>query len=406
MMHIKSATGLIVGTMFLCPAIGEAAPPLQNPPLASSISASNAWLEIDTVAFAQNLRTLRRQLAGASEFCAVLKADAYGHGLSLLMPVVIAEGVNCIGLVSNQEMRVARNSGFTGRLMRLRTATAGEVETAMPDHVEELLGNLQLAEKMDDMAKRQGRRLKVHLALNAGGMSRNGLEVATAQGQSDALAIAALPGLEIVGVMTHFPNESRSDVLAGLRRFNLQAEQLVARAGLDRAQLVFHAANSFATLEVAESRLDMVRPGGLLFGDVPDGYPEYRRVMQFKSRVAAVNAFPKGDTVGYNRMYTLGRDSLLANIPVGYSDGYSASLSNRAHVLIRGHRVPVLGRVSMNTIMVDVTEIAGVAADDEVVLYGQQETAEITQKELEDIHGTLLADLYTVWGNSNPKFLK
>ncbi len=406
MFYTKSAAGLLLCALLLPPSIGMAAPILAIPSSAQDMAASNAWLEIDTTAFAQNIRTLRKQLAGSSEICAVLKADAYGHGLSILMPVVIAEGITCVGVTGNEELRTVRASGFKGRLMRLRTATAGEIEAAMQYDVEELVGNLPLAKTMNEMAQRHGKTLKVHLALNSAGMSRNGLELASTQGMHDALAVVALPMLKVEGIMTHFPVEDRDDVTAGLAHFNRQAAQLIALAGLDRTKLILHSANSFATLEVPASRLDAVRPGGLLFGDVPDGHDGYRRVMQFKSRVAAVSYFPKGNTVGYNRTLILQRDSLLANIPVGYSDGYAVSLSNKAYVLIRGRKVPVLGRVSMNTIMVDVTDISGVEPDDEVVLFGQQGGVEITQKELEDAHGVLLADLYTVWGNSNPRLVK
>ena len=110
--------------------------------------------------------------------------------------------------------------------------------------------------------------------------------------------------------------------------------------------------------------------------------------------------------MGYDRTYTLTRDSYLANLPLGYSDGYRRVFTNKGHVLIRGHKVPVVGKVSMNTTMVDVTDYPDIVAGDEVVLYGKQGNAEISQGEIEDINGALLADLYTVWGNSNPKLKK
>ena len=150
----------------------------------------------------------------------------------------------------------------------------------------------------------------------------------------------------------------------------------------------------------------MVRPGGLLYGDTIPEHTEYQKIMAFKSTVASVNHYRKGTTVGYDRTYTLKRDSYLANLPLGYSDGYRRVFTNKGHVLIRGHKVPVVGKVSMNTTMVDVTDYPDIVAGDEVVLYGKQGNAEISQGEIEDINGALLADLYTVWGNSNPKLKK
>ena len=206
--------------------------------------------------------------------------------------------------------------------------------------------------------------------------------------------------------MTHFPVEEREDVLKGLSVFKDQSAWLINEAKLDRSKLLLHCANTFTTLQVPEGWLDMVRPGAALYGYPVGGHEEFERVMQFKSRVAAVQAFPAGNTISYDRTYTLTRDSLIANIPVGYSDGYRRAFSNKASVLINGQRAPVVGKITMNTLMVDVTGIEGVKADDEVVLYGKQGKDEITQAELESINGALLADLYTVWGNSNPKIAK
>ena len=206
--------------------------------------------------------------------------------------------------------------------------------------------------------------------------------------------------------MTHFPVEEKADVEKGLAAFKSETAWLIQAAKLNRSQLTLHTANSFATLAVPEARMDMVRPGGLLYGDTIPDHTEYKKIMAFKTRVASVNAYPKGNTVGYDRTLTLTRDSRLANLPMGYSDGYRRVFTNKGHVLIRGHRVPVVGKVSMNTTMIDVTDYPDITAGDEVVLYGSQGDAQITQSEVEDINGALLADLYTVWGNSNPRFAK
>lgn len=149
----------------------------------------------------------------------------------------------------------------------------------------------------------------------------------------------------------------------------------------------------------------MVRTGGALFGDTVIERTEYKKVMQFKSHVASVNSYPAGNTVGYDRTYTLARDSKLANITVGYADGYRRVFTNKGIVLINGHRVPVVGKVSMNTLMVDVTDVPSVRPGDEVVLFGKQGAVETSQTEMEEANGALLADLYTVWGSANPKIL-
>lgn len=374
-------------------------------PLSRSVSSYNSWLEISQSAFQHNIQAAQHALNNKSKLCAVMKADAYGNGISLLMPTVIKTGVTCIGIASNAEAKAVRDSGYKGQLMRLRTATLGEVETALPYHLEELVGNLDHAQQVSDIAKKHHQKIAIHLGLNSAGMSRNGVEMTTEQGRRDAIAITKLPALHLVGIMTHFPVEEKEDVRQNLAKFNEQSAWLIKEAGLDRSKLLLHTANSFATLEVPESHLDMVRVGGALYGDTVPSHTEYLPIMQYKSAVASVNAYPAGNTVGYDKTYTLKRDSLLANIPLGYSNGYHRLFSNKGFVLIKGKRAPVLGKVSMNTLMVDVTDIPGVKMEDEVVLYGKQGNEQITQAEVEDLNGALLADLYTVWGNSNPKVL-
>jgi amino-acid racemase len=375
----------------------------------------NGWIEIDAAGFERNIAELRQLIGPQIRICAVMKADAYGHGLDLLMPSILRSRIDCVGITDNEEARIARALHFSGHLVRLRTATLEEVEDGFAYGIEELAGNLAFARDLAVIAAKRGRRLSVHLMLNSTGMSRNGLELSTASGQADAQALVALPQLLLAGIASHFPVEEVADMTPGLARFKQEAEGVVAAGGLARGHLALHVANSFATLNLPEARLDMVRVGGALYGDTDPAFPQFRSIMTFKSRVAAVNAYPAGDTVSYDRTYKLARDSWLANIPIGYSDGYRRGFSHRnqpppdatqAHVLIRRHKLPVLGRVTMNTLMVDATDFKDeIQIDDEVVLYGRQGEAEITREALETIGGTIGADFYTVWGNSMSKVL-
>lgn len=220
----------------------------------------------------------------------------------------------------------------------------------------ELIGNPETAKQASRLAGQAGRTLNFHLALNSAGMDRNGLDMRNDANRELAVAMTKLPHLKLTGIMTHFPVEDVADVRKGLVAFKQESAWLIRHAGLKRSEITLHTANSFATLAVPESRLDMVRPGGLLYGDTIPKHVEYHKIMAFKSKVASVNAYPKGSTVGYDRTFTLKRDSRLANLPLGYSDGYRRVFTNKGHVLIRGHKVPVVGKVSMNTTMVDVTD--------------------------------------------------
>lgn len=375
----------------------------------SNIAKTNAYLEIDVTAFENNIKQLQSTLKDNTKICAIMKADAYGNGIDLLMPSIIKLGVPCVGITSNEEAKVVRAHGYTGRIARVRLASVDEVAQGLPYEIEELVGSLEHAKNLNNLAVKQGKAIKVHLALNSGGMDRNGLDVATKQGKTDAIALTKLPKLELVGIMTHYAFEDEAFVRERLALFNEQSDWLIKTARLDRKKLTLHTANSFATITVPESHLDMVRPGGIIYGDTIATTPAYQPIMSFKSKVASVQFYKAGTTVGYDGTHTLMRDSYLANLPFGYSDGYRRAFTNKGVVLIGGMRVPVVGKVSMNTTMVDITDLVAKQAvniGDEVVIYGKQGNAQITQAEIEEINDALLADLYTIWGNSNPKIAK
>ena len=219
--------------------------------------------------------------------------------------------------------------------------------------------------------------------------------------------------------MTHYPTEDRDDILRQLARFQDDIAWLKAN-GLPDHPVIRHTANTFATLHHPETRLDMVRVGGALYGDTSaDFLARFRPTITLKSRVAAVNHFPADETVNYDRTFKLSRESWLANIPIGYADGYRRSLwhanqpefadegKNNTQVLIGGRRYPVVGRVTMNTLMADVTgDQDRIRLDDEVVLFGRQGEEVITQKELETNSSAYGPDLLAVMGNSLPKMLK
>ena len=392
------------------PAISQAAPLLANQgePAAklARVPQANAWLEIDKQAFTDNIRTLQKELDGKSKICAVMKADAYGNSIDLLMPSILETNVECVGITSNSEAAIVRQHGYKGRIARLRAATTNEILDALPLNVEELFGNLEQAKSISAQMKSRNHTLKYHLALNAGGMDRNGLEMVTPKGKQQAVELSKLPNLKMVGIMTHYAVEDEKFVRDHLKIFLEQTDWLIKTAKLKREDLTLHTANSFTTLAGPEARLDMVRPGGVLYGDSIPSYTQYKKTMAFKTQVAVVNDYLKGTTVGYDQTFTLKRDSRLANLPFGYSDGYRRVFSNKSYVLIKGHKVPVVGRVSMNSTMVDVTDFPDIKAGDEVVLYGKQGNEEVKQADLEEYNGALLADLYTVWGNSNQRKLK
>ncbi|MGF1726360.1 alanine racemase [Photobacterium nomapromontoriensis] len=366
------------------------------------IAASNAWLEIDTQAFSNNLQLLKKQLNGQSKICAIMKADAYGNGIAGLMPTVIANQIPCIGITSNEEARAVRMHGFKGQLMRVRSASRNEIEAGLAYQIEELIGTRAQALQIIDIAKTHDTQVPIHLALNTSGMGRNGLDLSTEEGKEEGLAIAQSPDLKIVGMMTHFPNEDIAVIKQKIGQFKTETQWLIDNSPLQREDITLHAANSFLTMNVPEAHLDMVRPGGIIYGDYPGKSP-YKRIVSFKTRIASLHHFPAGSTVGYGSTAVLDRDATLANLPIGYSDGFARSLGNKGEVLINGQRAKVIGVASMNTVMVDVTDIPTCKENDEVVIFGPQRNDKISSSETESNSGRILPEHYTIWGLANPR---
>ncbi|RDU70643.1 alanine racemase [Helicobacter aurati] len=367
---------------------------------------TNSFMEVDLGAFKKNLQVTKK-IAGKAKVCAVLKSNAYGAGITNVLPVVMEEKIPCVAITSNEEARVIREMKYKGEILRIRTATMGEIKDGLKYHITEVMGNLDQAQELNNLAKKMGKKFAIHIKLNSGGMDRNGIDLSTEKGKRDAIKLATLPNLQITGLMTHFPYDDVPKVKELVKRFESDTQFLIKHAKLDRKKLTLHAAASYAAVQVPESRYDMIRPGKLIYGyGGGDSSLPIEQIMSVKSQVAAINEYPKGSTVSYDGTYTLNRDSRLANIPMGYYDGYAKAFSNQGQVLIRGHKVPVVGRVTKNTFMVDVTDYPDIKAGDIVVLFGKQCNNEITQAEIEKATGTILSETLGYWSSANPIFVK
>ena len=401
----KTLLSLTIAAAVAVPVMQATAAPLQisnTAAKAEQVQGANAWLEINLGQFRDNIEQFKSHMDGKTKICAVMKADAYGNGIAGLMPTIIEQQIPCVAVASNAEAQTVRDSGFKGQLMRVRSADIGEIEAAINLNVEELIGTAEQAKALSKLAEKAGKEIKVHLALNDGGMGRNGVDMTTEAGKKEALEIAQQAGVNIVGIMTHFPNYNADDVRQKLASFKDSSTWLIKEANLKRDNILLHVANSYTALNVPEAQLDMVRPGGVLYGDLPTN-PEYPSIVSFKTRVASVHHLPKNSTVGYDSSYTTSKESLMANIPVGYSDGYPRKMGNTAEVLINGQRAKVAGVASMNTTMVDVTGIKDVEPGSEVVLFGSQQGKTISATEMEKHAEVIFPELYTVWGSANPR---
>jgi alanine racemase len=349
------------------------------------------FVEVDLDAIASNVTLACRMAGRGTEVMAVIKADAYGHGAVPVAKVALRAGASWLGVAIPEEAIPLRAAGLRSRILVLGPIVPGQAELVAAHDLEQCVADPIQAEALDRAARTHGRILSLHLKVDTG-MGRVGLppkEVCVA-----AEKIRALPSVRLRGLMTHFADAEAEEPAFAREQLGRFAEALVSlrQAGIEHP--IRHAANSAALLCLPESRLDLVRPGIMLYGCHPRGGQNaslagLRPALRFQTAISHLAAVPRGGSVSYGRTFVAPRDSLVATLPVGYADGWGRLLSNRGQVLIRGRRVPVIGRVCMDMTMVDVTDLSEVRAGDEAVLIGRQGAEEITADEVAETQGTI-----------------
>ena len=346
--------------------------------------------EIDLGAIAKNVGCAARLAGPAAGVMAVVKADGYGHGAVPVARTALASGATWLGVAIPEEAAPLRAAGLACRILVLGPIRPEQVELVVTLRLDQCVTDPGQAEALARAAAPRDRVVPLHLKIETG-MGRVG--IAPDQAPRVAARIAALSGVRLDGVMTHFAEAEAEDqgfTRAQLASFTATLEALRA-AGVRPA--LRHAANSAALLYVPEARLDLVRPGIMLYGCHPRGggcrAPELAPALRLRTAVSQVKDVPRGGSVSYGRTFIAPRDTRVATLPLGYADGVSRALSNRGQVLIRGRRAPIIGRVCMDMLMVDATTIPDVGIGDEAVLIGRQGDSEISADEVAGLLGTI-----------------
>ncbi len=374
-----------------------AATPCTLGPMFGSEIREPQWMEIRSAALRSNLSLFRGLVGENTQLAAVVKANAYGHGLAEVVKAA-SDYVDWFAVHTAAEAEKVREVGVDHPILVMGLVTMAD-EDKLDQRTHVLVSCTEVLEWLGSLKKRRGVNVPVHLKIDTG-TNRQGIS-------PDAIprmcSKAAALGLEIVGVATHFANIE--DTL----------EHQFARAQLDRFLVALgavkaegveprwtHAACSAAALLFREADFTMARVGISMYGHWPSretrlswvlGHPQgalnLEPVLSWKTVVGQIQEVRRGETVGYGRTWTALRDSRVAVLPMGSSDGYPRCLGNRARVLVRGRPVPVVGRVCMNITLADVTDAPEVGVGDEVVLIGKQGEAEITVEELAEHSGTI-----------------
>ncbi len=341
-----------------------------------------AWVEVDLDALAGNIAEVRRRIGPAVKILLIVKADAYGHGSVEVAREAVREGVHMLGVATVDEGKELRAAGLDAAVLVLSPVLREEIPEILAYDLRTTIPDLEFARVLSERARRVGKLVPVHLEIDTG-MGRSGINPDVAV--DVIVQTSRLPGLLVEGVYTHFP-VSDTDVeysRGQLGRF-LEIVERLRQAGLDPA--LVHASNSAAVLQLADAHLEMVRPGGILYGVLPDPslprQPGLRQVMSFHARLVQVRRLPAGSSISYGRDFVTSRETVVGVVPVGYGHGLSRAYSGHGSVLFRGRRAPILGRITMDMTMVDLTEFERPAVGEEVVIFGRQGDSEITVDEI------------------------
>jgi alanine racemase len=351
------------------------------------------WTEIDLDALAGNVRQAQQIVGPEVAICAVLKADGYGHGAASVARTALNNGARMLAVACLAEAVTLRRAAIDAPILALGYTPAWQARDTVRHDVIAAVYDLDVARALSRAAADLNRPARVHIKVDTG-MARLGLlpdDVAPFM-----VELMALPGLAVEGIFTHFSvadsaaPENRAHTKAQLAAFHRVLAELGA---LGMTIPLVHAANSAAMLNWPESRFDMVRPGIALYGLAPS--PDtplpagFRPVLSWKTQVAQVKSLPAGAPVSYGNTFVTQRETRVAVAPVGYADGFRRGPAHWGHVLVRGQVAPIIGRVTMDQTMVDVTGISGVRQGDEVTLIGRQGAAEITVEQVAERLGTI-----------------
>lgn len=356
---------------------------------------SRTTVVIRRCALAHNVEWLRKRLPPRTRIMAVVKANAYGHGAALLAPALQQVGVDAFGVAATAEARELRDAGVTAPIYLLSPVLPDEAEAVLSTRAVCLVQDMDFVRRLSQEACRHGQSQEVHLKVDVG-MSRFG--VSPERAAQIAQAIEDMPNVRLTGIATHFPcADSDADLTRSQwNLFERIAGEVSHRLG---RPLMRHAAASAAVLNVPEASADMVRCGLLVYGIAPSGYRSaglgLRPALSLHTRVTALRRISAGTSVGYGATFIARRETLVATVPVGYGDGYLRALGNRAQVLLRGRRVPVIGRVCMDQMMLDATD-TGAEIGDVVTLIGRQDGEEITVNEVAGWLGTTPHEVTTL----------
>ena len=364
------------------------------------------WAEIDLAAIAGNISNIKKYVGEKSKVMAVVKADAYGHGAVQTAKAMLENGADCLGVAFIDEAEQLRAAGITAPVLILGYTADYDAARVVEAEVTPTLFSLGSAKAFSECAVGANKKVKIHIKLDTG-MNRIGFSC-TKESVEEIVKISKLENIEIEGIFTHFSCADEK----GREYTDVQAKKFIDFVSeLEKRGVkipVKHACNSAGVVRFPEYYFDMVRPGIILYGmppsaDVDISPLNLKHAMTIKSVVTRIHTADIGARVSYGGTFVEGEKKVLATIPVGYADGYSRLLSDRAVMSVKGKFAKVVGRICMDQCMIDVTNVNNIKVEDEVIVAGGAVDAPCSYHSLAELEGTISYELFCLTGKRVPR---
>ena len=363
------------------------------------------WAEIDLDALKSNIENIRKITDKKSMIMAVVKADAYGHGAVNVAKHLLKNGADRLAVADLDEAVELRRAGIDAPILILGASFDEDCEMLVKYDITPAVFLYDFAKKLSDAAKKLGKTAKIHIKIDTG-MSRIGYVsgVDDKAVTEEILKISKLPNIFIEGIFSHFATSDEKDSAYTKKQFSefMAVCGLLKKKGLDIP--IRHIANSAAIMMYPETHLEMVRAGIILYGFYPSEEVNkdklaLERVMTLKSRITLIKEI-KDRGVSYGKTYIARRNTKVATVPVGYADGYTRLLNNKAKIAVNGEPVDVIGRICMDQCMIDVTSVHNINIGDEVIIFGKEV---VTADEIAESLGTINYEIVCMLSRRIPR---
>lgn len=372
----------------------------------NNLYTTRTWAEIDLDAIARNLQNIRKITSPQAKIMCVVKADAYGHGFFEAAKTMHENGADAFGVATFEEAKLLRDKGFDEVILILGRVDEIFARDIIGYDISATVFDEEFARALSNAAVSLHKKARIHIKLDTG-MSRIGFDCGM-EDVNKIEKICNMPNIKAEGVFSHFACADEADRTMTDMQFFMFQKMIDALAARGIRFEYEHICNSAGIMEFPDYHLTMVRPGIILYGCYPSDSVHKERLelspaMTVKARITRIDRKPAGTKISYGATFTTEKETKIATVSIGYADGYSRSLSNKAYMTVSGVKVPVVGRICMDQCMIDVSSVNNITVGDEVTVFGNGGDNSETAASLANMAGTINYEILCAVGNRTPR---